>query len=253
MNIAIVTGGSSGIGASTAVELARRGTGVILTYNSNKKGAQDTVAAIEGAGGTAVALPLDIGATEDFPAFGETVAATLRGQWQRDTFSFLVNNAGIGHGAVPFAQTTPEIFDRLTRVLLRGPFFLTQELLPRLADGGAIVNVASGSARPTSVEAGYSAYAALKGGLIVLTRNLAKELAGRGIRVNSVAPGATRTAIADNSFERYPEAVTAMAARAALGRIGEPDDIGRAIAMLLSGDAGWITAQDIEVSGGFNL
>jgi NAD(P)-dependent dehydrogenase (short-subunit alcohol dehydrogenase family) len=253
MNIAIVTGGSSGIGASTAVELARRGTGVILTYNSNKQGAQDTVAAVEGAGGTAVALPLDLGAAEDFPAFGESVAAALRGTWQCGSFDFLVNNAGIGHGALPFAQTTPQTFDHLTRVLLRGPFFLTQQLLPLLADEGAIVNVASGSALPASVEAGYSAYATMKGGLIVLTRYLAKELAGRGIRVNSVAPGATRTAIADNSFARHPEAVRLMAAKAALGRIGEPEDVARAIALLLSDDARWITAQDIEVSGGFNL
>jgi NAD(P)-dependent dehydrogenase (short-subunit alcohol dehydrogenase family) len=253
MDIAVVTGGSSGIGASAAEQLARRGTGVILTYNSNKKGAQDTVAAIEDAGGTAIALPLDVGAADSFPAFRESVAAALRGTWQRDTFDFLVNNAGAGHGYIAFADTTPEVFDRLMRVALRGPFFLTQELLPLLADGGAIVNVASGSALPTSVEAGYSAYASMKGGLIVLTRYLAKELSGRGIRVNSVAPGATRTRIADDSFERYPEAVSAMAAKAALGRIGEPDDVAAAIAMLLSPDSRWITAQDIEVSGGFNL
>jgi NAD(P)-dependent dehydrogenase (short-subunit alcohol dehydrogenase family) len=253
MDIAVVTGGSSGIGASAAEQLARRGAGVILTYNSNKKGAQDTVAAIEDAGGTAVALPLDVGEAGSFPAFRESVAAALRATWQRDTFDFLVNNAGIGHGYTAFADTTPEVFDRLTRVVLRGPFFLTQELLPLLADGGAIVNVASGSARPASVEAGYSAYASMKGGLIVLTRYLAKELSGRGIRVNSVAPGATRTRIADDSFERYPEAVSLMAAKAALGRIGEPDDVGAAIAMLLSSDSRWITAQDIEVSGGFNL
>jgi NAD(P)-dependent dehydrogenase (short-subunit alcohol dehydrogenase family) len=253
MNVAIVTGGSSGIGASTAIQLARRGTGVILTYNSNKDGALETVAAIEAAGGTAVALPLDIGAAQDFPAFGAAVTAALSGTFGRETFDFLVNNAGIGHPAVPFEQTTPETFDLLMRVLFQGPFFLTKELLPLLADGGAIVNVSSGSALATSVEAGYSAYASMKGAIIVLTRYLAKELAGRGIRVNSVLPGATRTRIADNSFERYPEAVPLMAAKAALGCIGEPDDVGMAIAALLSDDGRWITAQDIEVSGGFNL
>ncbi len=204
-------------------------------------------------GGSAVALPLDIGAAEGFPAFRAAVTEVLGDRWQRDQFDFLVNNAGLGHGATPFADTTPDTFDLLTRVLLKGPFFLTQELLPLLAGNGAIVNVASGSALPTSVEAGYSAYAALKGGLVVLTRYLAKELSDRGIRVNSVLPGATRTRIAGDSFTRYPEAVPLMAAKAALGRIGEPDDIGRAIAMLLSADAGWITAQEIEVSGGFNL
>jgi NAD(P)-dependent dehydrogenase (short-subunit alcohol dehydrogenase family) len=253
MKVAIITGGSSGIGASTAVQSAKRGSGVILTYNSNKQGALDTVAAIEADGGAAVALPLDIGAAEDFAAFRESVTAALRDTWQRDTFDFLVNNAGIGHGSVPFANTSPDTFDLLLRVLLKGPFFLTQTLLPLLADGGAIVNVASGSVLPSSVEEGYSAYATMKGGLVVLTRYLAKELSGRGIRVNSILPGATRTRIADDSFERYPEAVPLMAAKTALGRIGEPDDIGRAIAALLSEDGRWITAQDIEVSGGFNL
>ncbi len=253
MNVAIVTGGSSGIGASTAIELARRGTGVILTYNSNSGGALDTVAAVEAAGGTGVALPLDIGAAEDFPAFGVAVAAALHDSFGRETLDFLVNNAGIGHPAVPFEQTSPETFDLLMRVLFKGPFFLTRELLPLLADGGAIVNVSSGSALATSVEPGYSAYASMKGAIIVLTRYLAKELAGRGIRVNSVLPGATRTRIAGNSFERYPEAVPLMAAKAALGRIGEPDDVAVAIAALLSADGRWITAQDIEVSGGFNL
>jgi NAD(P)-dependent dehydrogenase (short-subunit alcohol dehydrogenase family) len=203
--------------------------------------------------GTAVALPLDIGAAGDFPAFRAAVSDTLGTGWQRDSFDYLVNNAGIGHGLTLFADTTQDTFDLLMRVLLKGPFFLTQTLLPLLAAGGAIVNVSSGSALPTSVETGYSAYAAMKGGLVVLTRYLAKELAGRGIRVNSVLPGATRTRIAGDSFARYPEAVPLMAAKAALGRIGEPDDVGRAIAMLLSADAGWITAQDIEVSGGFNL
>jgi NAD(P)-dependent dehydrogenase (short-subunit alcohol dehydrogenase family) len=253
MKVAIVTGGSSGIGASAAIQLAGRGTGVILTYNSNKDGALDTIAAIEAAGGTTVALPLDIGSAGEFPVFLESVTAALHGTFQRDRFDFLVNNAGIGHPAVPFEQTSPETFDLLMRVLLKGPFFLTRDLLPLLADGGAIVNVSSGSALATSVESGYSAYASMKGALVVLTRYLAKELAGRGIRVNSVLPGATRTRIAGNSFERYPEAVPLMAAKAALGRIGEPDDVGMAIASLLSEDLRWITAQDIEVSGGFNL
>jgi NAD(P)-dependent dehydrogenase (short-subunit alcohol dehydrogenase family) len=139
------------------------------------------------------------------------------------------------------------------RVLLKGPYFLTQTLLHLLADGGAIVNTTSNSALVSGLEPGYSAYASMKGGLIVLTRYLAKELSPRGIRVNSVAPGATRTRIADNAFERYPEVIPAMAAKTALGRLGEPDDIGIAIAALLSEEARWITAQTIEVDGGYNL
>jgi NAD(P)-dependent dehydrogenase (short-subunit alcohol dehydrogenase family) len=257
MRIAIVTGASSGIGQSTAVQLARRGTGVILTYNGNQAGALHTVAAIEKDGGTAVALRLDVGRSETFPAFREQVVAALRDIWQRDTFDHLVNNAGFG-GMALFGDTTEELFDRFMRVLLKGPYFLTQALLPLLADGGAIVNVSSNSALPTGlVDTGFSAYATMKGGLNVLTRYLAKEFAGRGIRVNAVSPGPTHTRLADSSgvvgFEAYPEAIPALAAKTALGRIGEPDDIGMVIAGLLSDESRWITAQNIEVSGGYDL
>jgi NAD(P)-dependent dehydrogenase (short-subunit alcohol dehydrogenase family) len=253
MPVAIVTGASSGIGAGAAIEIAKRGSGVILTYRGNQPGALATVAAIQALGGTAVALPLDIGKTETFPAFRDSVTAALRGTWQRDTFDFLVNNAGIGHGATMFEDTSQELFDTLTRVLLRGPYFLTQTLLPLLADGGAIVNVTSSSAMSTSAEEGYSAYAAMKGGLTVLTRYMAKELGKRGIRVNAIAPGVTRTRIADDSFARHPEIIPAIAAKTALGRIGEPGDVGTVIAMLGSDDGRWITAQSIEVTGGYNL
>lgn len=253
MPVAIVTGASSGIGAGAAIEIAKRGSGVILTYHGNQPGALATAAAVQALGGTAVALPLDIGKTETFPAFRDSVAAALRGTWQRDTFDFLVNNAGIGHEATMFEETSRELFDTLNRVLLKGPYFLTQTLLPLLADGGAIVNVTSSSALSTSAEEGYTAYAAMKGGLTVLTRYLAKELSKRGIRVNAIAPGVTRTRIADDSFARHPEIIPAIAARTALGRIGEPGDVGAAIAMLASDDGRWITAQSIEVTGGYNL
>lgn len=252
MRVAIVTGASSGIGQSAAIQIAKRGTGVILTYNGNQSGALDAVAAIEKDGGTAVPLRLDVGRSETFPAFRESVVATLRDTWGRDRFDALVNNAGFGQMAM-FEDTSEEMFDGLMRVLLKGPFFLTQTLLPLLADGGAIVNVTSNAASFAGLEPGYSAYGAMKGGLVVLTRYMAKEFSQRGIRVNSVSPGSTRTRIAGNAFERYPEVIPGLAAKTALGRLGEPDDIGMAIATLLGVEGRWITAQDIEVSGGYNL
>ncbi|MEU4409863.1 SDR family oxidoreductase [Streptosporangium sp. NPDC023963] len=252
MQVAIVTGASSGIGQSAAVQIARRGTGVILTYHGNEPGALDTVATIEKNGGTAVALPLAVGRSETFPAFRESVAGALRDTWRRDTFDFLVNNAGFGQMAM-FEDTTEEMFDTLMRVLLKGPYFLTQTLLPLLADGGAIVNTTSNAALFSGLEPGYSAYGTMKGGLVVLTRYLAKEFSERGIRVNSVSPGSTRTRIGGDAFERHPEVIPALAARTALGRLGEPDDIGMVIATLLTDECRWMTAQDIEVSGGYNL
>jgi len=252
MSITVVVGASSGIGQAAAIRVAERGCGVIVTYNKNREGALETVARIQKDGGTAVALALDVGRSETFPAFRQAVESAASGTWGTPAITGLVNNAGFGQMSM-FPDTSEELLDRFYRVILKGPYFLTQELLPLIEDGGAIVNTSSNSALPSGLEPGYSAYASLKGGLIVLTRYLAKELSDRGIRVNSVAPGPTRTRIAGDAFEKYPQVIPPIAARTALGRVGEPDDLGAVIAFLLSDEARWITAQDIEASGGFNL
>jgi len=243
--IAIVTGASSGIGRATALQLAARGVGVILTYNGNEQGAREAAREADG-----VALRLDVGASETFPAFVEQVRAVLRERWARDDFDHLVNNAGLGGGA-PFAATSEEQFDAFYRVLLHGPYFLTQALLPLIADGGAIVNTTSNASRRP--ESGFSAYATMKGGLTTLTRYLALELGARGIRVNGVAPGPTRTRLGGDAFEKYPEVIPPLVARTVLGRLGEGDDIGKVIAAVLSDDFAWVTGENLEVSGGFNL
>jgi NAD(P)-dependent dehydrogenase (short-subunit alcohol dehydrogenase family) len=243
---ALITGASRGLGRNAALKLAARGVDVILTYRSQRAEADAVVAEIERLGAQAAALPLDAGDSSSFPAFAQAVKQQLA-VWQRERFDFLVNNAGVGVHA-PFADTTEAQFDELMRVHLKGPFFLTQALLPLLADGGRILNVSSGLAR--FALPGYSAYAAMKGGIEVLTRYQAKELGARGIRVNTLAPGAIETDFGGGAVRDNRELNAFVAANTALGRAGLPDDIGNAVAALLSDDTGWITAQRIEASGG---
>lgn len=251
-SVVVVTGASAGIGQGAAIEIAKRGVGVVVTYHSHPEGAEETVALIRASGGIAVALPLDIGRTDTFPDFRNQLADALQSEWHTGTLAGLVNNAGFGGGR-SFEEMTEEAFDQYYRVLLRGPYFLTQALLPLIAEGGSIVNVSSSSTRAGDTQGGYSGYAAMKSGLITATRFLAKELAGRGIRANSIAPGPTRTRLGDDAFERFPEIIDGLAAKTVLGRIGEPADIGKVIAFLLSEDSAWITGEDIQVSGGYSL
>lgn len=250
--VVVVTGASAGIGRSAAIEIAARGMGVVITYRSRPDDAQETVSTIQADGGSAVALPLDVGRSETFQAFKSELGRVLLEQWNTDSLYGLVNNAGFG-GGLPFEDMTEETFDQYYQVLLRGPYFLTQTLLPLLRNDGAIVSTSSSSVRPGDTQRGYSGYAAMKGGLVVSSRYLAKELSPRGIRVNTIAPGPTRTRIGDDAFEKYPEVIDSLAANTALGRIGEPEDIGKVIAFLVSDQSGWITGEDIHVAGGYAL
>lgn len=252
MSVVLVTGASSGIGRSTAAILARQGNGVVLTYRHNPAGAQEAVTQIQALGGAAVAVPLDVGRPESFPAFVDELSRVLRDTWSDGWLTGLVNNAGLSRSA-PFGAMPQGDFDELVDALFKGPYLLTQALLPLLADGASIVNTTSNAAAPSGLSPGYSAYGAVKGAVVVWTRYLAKELGARGIRANSVAPGPTRTRLGDDGFARYPELIAPLAERTVLGRIGEGDDIGEVIAFLLSDQAAWVTGQDIEVSGGFGL
>ncbi|WP_257386069.1 SDR family NAD(P)-dependent oxidoreductase [Tahibacter caeni] len=248
--IALVTGGSRGLGRSSVVQLAAAGIDVVLTYRSRADEAAAAVAEVEALGGRAVALPLDVGDSRSFAAFAATLAAQLRDVWQRDRFDFLVNNAGVGVHA-SFAATDEAQFDALVNVHFKGVFFLTQALLPLLADGGRIVNVSSGLTR--FALPGFAAYAAMKGAVEVLTRYLAKELGPRGIAVNTLAPGAIETDFGGGSVRDDAQLNQFIAAQTALGRVGRPDDIGGVVASLLAPGNGWINAQRIEASGGMFL
>lgn len=248
--IALVTGGSRGLGRSSVAQLAAAGIDVVLTYRSRADEAAAAVAEVQALGGRAVALPLDVGDSRSFAAFAAALAATLREVWQRDRFDFLVNNAGVGVHAA-FVDTDEAQFDALVNVHFKGVFFLTQTLLPLLADGGRIVNVSSGLTR--FALPGFAAYAAMKGAVEVLTRYLAKELGPRGIAVNTIAPGAIETDFGGGSVRDDAQLNQFIAAQTALGRVGRAEDIGGVVASLLAPGSGWINAQRIEASGGMFL
>jgi NAD(P)-dependent dehydrogenase (short-subunit alcohol dehydrogenase family) len=245
--ISLVTGGSRGLGRNTARSIAARGGDVVITYQSRAEEAQALVAEIATTGRKAIALQLDVGHVAAFPAFVSALRAALREIWGRDTFDHLINNAGHGDYAL-IADTTEAQFDRLVDVHLKGVFFLTQALLPLLADGGRIVNLSSGLTRVSAP--GWAAYSAVKGAVEVLSVYMAKELGARGIAVNTVAPGAIETDFFGGAVRDTPEFNKLFADMTALGRVGVADDIGPMIASLLGPDNRWVNAQRIEVSGG---
>ncbi|MEY4564629.1 MAG: hypothetical protein RLZZ618_3906 [Pseudomonadota bacterium] len=248
--IALITGASRGLGKNAALHLARRGVDVVITYRSGETDAAEVVREIQAMGRRAVALALDVGDSSSFAGFTALLKTALQTVWQRERVDFLVNNAGIGiHTS--FADTTEAQFDTLMAIHLKGPFFLTQQLLPLINDGGRIVNVSSGLARFSLP--GYAAYATMKGGVEVLTRYLARELGPRRISVNTIAPGAIETDFGGGAVRDNAELNSLLASQTALGRVGLPDDIGGAISALLSDDNRWLNGQRIEVSGGIHL
>jgi len=248
--IALITGGSRGLGRSMAEHLAARGVDLVITYRQERREAAAVVDRARTLGRRAVALQLDVADSASFGAFAEQLEGALKQEFARDRFDYLVNNAGTGLHQ-PFAQTSEAEFDALMRVHLKGPFFLTQRLLPLIEDGGRILNVSSGLARFTIP--GSSAYAAMKGAIEVLTRYQAKELGSRNITVNTLAPGAIATDFNGGLVRDNPEINRMVASQTALGRVGLPNDIGAVVSLLVAPEAAWMTGQRIEVSGGQSL
>ena len=248
--IALVTGGSRGLGKNMALSLAKKGIDVILTYNSQKDEALEVVKEIENLGQKAAALQLNVSNVKSFDAFFAEVRKTLKDTFGSEKINFLVNNAGVGIH-VPFSETTEEQFDTLMNIQFKGVFFLTQKALDILEDGGGIVNLSTGLARFSLP--GYAAYASMKGGVETLTKYLAKELGSRKIRVNVVAPGAIETDFGGGAVRDNADVNAFIASQTAMGRVGLPDDIGGVVAFLCTDDAKWVNAQRIEASGGMFL
>lgn len=248
--IALVTGGSRGLGKNAALKIASKGIDVIVTYQSKKDEAENTVEEIKKLGVKAAALQLDVADSKTFDAFFNEVKSILKSVFNAEKFDFLVNNAGIGIHA-SFAETTEEQFDTLVNIQFKGAFFLTQKALALLNDGSGIINVSTGLAR--FALPGYAAYASMKGAMETLTKYQAKELGSRGIRSNIIAPGAIETDFGGGVVRDNEQMNAGIASQTALGRVGLPDDIGGVVAFLCTEDARWINAQRIEASGGMFL
>lgn len=248
--IALVTGGSRGLGKNMALSLAQKGNNVIITYQSQKEEAERVIEEIKQLGQQAVALQLDVANSKTFDSFIESLKSALSETFKADKIDFLINNAGIGTHA-SFAETTEEQLDTLYSIHFKGAFLLTQKALSILANGGGIINISTGLARFSFP--GYAAYASMKGAIETLTKYQAKELGQRGIRVNVVAPGAIETDFGGGTVRDNAQVNAHIASQTALGRVGLPDDIGGVIAFLCSEEARWVNAQRIEISGGMML
>ncbi|MBD0832713.1 SDR family NAD(P)-dependent oxidoreductase [Aestuariibaculum sediminum] len=248
--IALVTGGSRGLGRDIAINLAKKGLDVIITYNSNNKAAEEVILEIIKLGQKCKAFQLDTTCVSTFDAFFENVTSYLKNNYGNPNFDYLINNAGTGL-YVPFMETTEKQFDEMCNIHLKGVYFLTQRAVPFMNNEGGIINISSGLARFTLPKS--SAYAAMKGGIDVFTRYVAKELAHKKIRANSVAPGAIATDFGGGENKTNEQKRQLISAATALGRVGEPEDIGAIVAFLCTDDAKWINGQRIEASGGVFL
>ena len=248
--IALITGGSRGLGRNMAKHLAADGHDIIITYHSQKEEADKAVAEIEATGRKAAALKLDVGDTASLQPFLAEVSDLLKSKFATDKFDFLINNGGMG-GTIPFANATEADLDKFYNVHYKGVFFLTQHALALMNDGGSIINLSTGTTR--FVNPGYHMYASMKSAVETLTRYLAKDLGARKIRVNVVAPGPIETDFNNAAIRSNPALKTMLGNLTALGRVGEPDDIGPVVAFLCSDASRWITGQRIEGSGGINL
>ena len=248
--IALVTGGSRGLGKDMAIGIAKKEIDVILTYRTNQTEAQETVKAIEALGQKAVSLKLDMSDFKSLDGFVQQVLEILKSNWNSSSFDFLVNNAGMG-ATVPFDQVTEELFTDFLNVHFKGIYFLTQKLVPNINTGGRIINISSGTTR--FANPGYSVYASMKGAIETFTKYLAKELGVKGIGANVVAPGPIETDFNNAAIRSNPQMKGFLSTLSPLGRVGAADDIGSVVAFLCTDDAKWINGQRIEVSGGINV
>ena len=248
--IALITGGSRGLGKNMALRLAEKGSDVIITYQSQKEAAASVVSEIEAMGQKAIALQLDVANVQSLDAFIQELSKTLQSKWSTGKFDFLINNAGIG-ATIPFAQVTEEDFDKFMNIHFKSVYFLTQKALAIMNDNGRIINISTGTTR--MCVPGYSVYASMKGAIETFTKYLAKDVGVRGITANVVAPGPIETDFNNAAIRNHPERKAMMASQSALGRVGQAEDIGGVIAFLCSADAGWISGQRIEASGGMAL
>jgi NAD(P)-dependent dehydrogenase (short-subunit alcohol dehydrogenase family) len=248
--IALVTGGSRGLGKDMALALADKGIDVIVTYREQKQAAEETVSLVQQKGRKAVALFYDAEKMGDIDSFVKSIREVLTKTWSTNRLDFLINNAGVG-ATLPISQVTEQDFDRLLNIHYKSVYFLTQRLIPSINDGGSIVNISTGTTR--FCVPGYSVYSSMKGALEIFTKYVAKEFGARGIRANVVAPGPVETDFNNAAIRSNPQMKTFLSGLSPLNRVGYADDIGSVVAFLCTDDAKWINGQRIEVSGGINL